>query len=229
MSSGSLYAAKVTQAAGVSDAAEASFAVSWIKLGTGNEDAIEAAIRSFDGTFAEAKHITQAQIDAFAAGNNPFSDDRIAFLESRKVAAAKGATAEWNKMEGININFDLASAWWNNGAANGDQAYMYLAMSDVTGGMSDGTGDIKVTANRCGVVYRMKLVKNASGLVDITKIVPAVAGGPYDSNASPNRCSVANISNPDNIVILKDGRVLIGEDTGNHENNMIWLFNDPAL
>lgn len=37
------------------------------------------------------------------------------------------------------------------------------------------------------------------------------------------------ISEPDNIVVMDDGRVIIGEDTGNrgHENNMIWVF-DPG-
>jgi len=37
------------------------------------------------------------------------------------------------------------------------------------------------------------------------------------------------ISEPDNLVVLEDGRVVIGEDTGNrgHENNMIWVF-DPG-
>jgi secreted PhoX family phosphatase len=35
------------------------------------------------------------------------------------------------------------------------------------------------------------------------------------------------ISEPDNIVVMDDGRVVIGEDTGNmgHENNMIWIYN----
>ncbi|WP_435095089.1 alkaline phosphatase PhoX [Halorubrum sp. N11] len=37
------------------------------------------------------------------------------------------------------------------------------------------------------------------------------------------------IAEPDNIVVMDDGRVVIGEDTGNrgHENNMIWVF-DPG-
>jgi len=26
------------------------------------------------------------------------------------------------------------------------------------------------------------------------------------------------------VVILNDGRVLIGEDTGNHENNAMWIW-----
>jgi secreted PhoX family phosphatase len=242
MSSGSLYAAAITQAAGVTTASEAAFAVEWIEIATGTEAAIEAAIRDFDGTLADANLITDAEIQAYAeskagsdldgdgtVGTNPFADDRAGFFEARKVAAAMGATAEWNKMEGININYGLASAWWNAGAADGPQAYMYLAMSDVTGGMSDDEGDIQVEANRCGVVYRMKLVENSDGLVDIQSIQPAIAGGPYFSDRSVNECNVNNISNPDNLVVLDDGRVLIGEDTGNHENNVIWLFDDPAI
>ena len=60
-------------------------------------------------------------------------------------------------------------------------------------------------------------------------LVPAIVGGPYYGDRSVNECSVNNISNPDNLVILDDGRVLIGEDTGNHENNVVWLFDDPAI
>ena len=39
-----------------------------------------------------------------------------------------------------------------------------------------------------------------------------------------NQCSIDNISNPDNLLVLDDGRVVIGEDTSKHENNMIWIF-----
>jgi len=244
LSAGKLYAAKVTQSAGVSDPAEAAFAVEWVLIATGTEAVIEAAIASFDGTVGEAKQITAQQINDYAEAklnqdldtsgtiaSNPFADDRIGFLESRKAAAALGATAEFNKMEGVNINRGLADAWWSNGAANGAQAYMYMAMSDTTNAMSDGAGAIQLdgTNGKCGAVYRMKLVKNSAGLVDVTTLAPAVVGGPYYGSRSDNRCNTNNISNPDNLIILDDGRVLIGEDTGNHENNIIWLFEDPAL
>ncbi len=243
LSSGKLYAAKATQAAGVMDPAEAAFAVEWIEIASGNEAAIEAAIASFDGTFADAKYITQEQIDAYAeyksntdldssgsVAANPYADERVGFLESRKVAAAMGATAEFRKMEGVVINRELSDNWWNNGAADGAQAYMYLAMSSFDATMSDGEGDIQLdgTDGKCGVVYRMKLVEK-NGLVDINTMTPAVVGGPYDGSRSTNRCNINNISNPDNLAVLSDGRVLIGEDTGNHENNVIWLFEDPAL
>lgn len=227
MSSGTLYAAKVTQNTAVgSKASETTFDVSWVKLGAGIESTIEAAIRDFDGVFAEAKHITQEQIDAYAAGNNPFADDRIAFFESRKVAAAMGATAEFRKMEGVITNPTRANDWWNNSSADGAQAYMYLAMSSFDKTMSDDDGDIQLdsTDGKCGVVYKMALGKNDEGLVDITDMKPIVVGGPYDSNAPVNQCAYDNISNPDNLAVLNDGRLLIGEDTGSHQNNMIWLY-----
>jgi hypothetical protein len=236
MSAGTLYAAKVSQSGPgasetSSDPAETSFAVEWVELGNASEATIEAAIRQYDGTLSEAKHITDAQIEQYALGSNPFGDDRIAFLESRKAAAAMGATAEFRKMEGININQGLANSWWNNGGADGNQTYMYLAMSSYDATMADDSGDIQLdgTHGKCGLVYRMKLVRNAGGLVDVSTMQPAIVGGPYDVSNTGNACSTDNISNPDNLVILDDGRVLIGEDTGHHTNNVVWLFDDPAI
>jgi hypothetical protein len=244
LSAGTLYAAKITQAAGVKDPAEAVLAIEWIELAHGVEADIETAIASYDGTFAEAKYITDEQINDWAeaklgqdldasgsVASNPFSDDRPAFLESRKAAVALGATGEFKKMEGVNINYGLADTWWNSAAADGAQAYMYMAMSQFTSGMSDDEGDIQLdgTHGACGLVYRMKLIKNAAGEIDVASMVPAVVGGPYNADNSPNKCSVNSISNPDNLVILDDGRLLIGEDTSNHQNNVIWLFDDPAI
>lgn len=247
MSAGTLYAAKVTQAADVKDPAAAAFAIEWIELAHGNETDIESWIAGYDtATVAAPDYITDQQVNDWAeaklnqdldgsgtVATSPFAvgDDRPAFLESRKAAAALGATDEFRKMEGVNINYGLASSWWNGGVANGAQAYMYLAMSSFDQGMSDDAGDIQLdgTNGKCGVVYRMKLEKNVAGEVDVSTMVPAIVGGPYYADNAVNECSVNSISNPDNLVILDDGRVLIGEDTGNHENNMIWLYEDPAI
>ena len=60
-------------------------------------------------------------------------------------------------------------------------------------------------------------------------MTPVVAGGPYDKNAETNACALDAVSNPDNIVVRNDGSVLIGEDTGNHENNAMWLWKSAAM
>ncbi|MEW8585531.1 MAG: alkaline phosphatase PhoX, partial [Candidatus Thiodiazotropha sp.] len=144
MTAGTLYAAQITQASGVNDPAEAALGIEWIELGSMGEADIEAAIASFDGSFADGNYITDEQVCDWAESKtgtdlscdedatvdaNPFSDDRVAYLESRKAAVALGATGEFRKMEGVNINYNLASTWWNGGAADGEQAYMYMAMS----------------------------------------------------------------------------------------------------
>lgn len=232
MSSGTLYAAKVTQMGG-KDPHAAKFGIQWIDIGSGKESDIEAAIRTFDGTYGEKKQIIEEQITAYAhakmgkeGATNPFADDRVAFFESRKAAKALGATAEFRKMEGVNINYNAAKAALNAG----QDAYAYLAMSSFDKTMSDGEGDIDLdgTNGKCGVVYRMKLLKNSAGLVDVDTMEPVVVGGPYNGDDAENKCSTAGISNPDNLLVLADGRVLIGEDTGNHKNNMIWVYNPNA-
>ncbi|MBD3618630.1 MAG: DUF839 domain-containing protein [Chromatiales bacterium] len=237
LSAGTLYAAQVTQDAGVTDPAEAGFDITWIELAHGDAATIETWITEYDGVtvagYADggSSYISDADVCAWAedkagvdlacdATGGVATDDRAAFLESRKAAAALGATAEFNKMEGVNINYA--------GAADGSIPYMYMAMSDVSGGMSDGAGDIAVDANRCGVVYRMEFVDAAGGDYDVTRMEPAVAGGPYDAALTVNQCSVDNISNPDNLLVMNDGRVMIGEDTSRHENNMLWVWNPAA-
>ncbi len=217
LSAGTLYAAQVTQDIGVTDPALAGFDITWIELARGDEAIIAGWIADYDAvTVADyvsgaTSYITDEEVVTWAAGSA--ADDRVAFLEARKAAAAKGATAEFNKMEGVNINYARA--------ADGTVPYMVMAMSDISGGMSDTVGDIQLSANRCGVVYRMMLDTTTW---DTTRMEPLVAGGPYDAAASVNQCATDNIANPDNVLILNDGRVVIGEDSSKHENNMIWIY-----
>ncbi len=246
LSAGRLYAARLTQDADVHDPKAAGFDVEWIEIAASDDETeIERAIADFDGSFAEKKYISDAQVQAYAeykAGAdldgdgavqaNPYPDERVGFLESRKVASAMGATDEFNKMEGVHAHYETVKRWWNDGAPARNDAppYLYMAIANFGKGMSDGRGDIQLddADAPCGLVYRMALVKNAAGLVDITRMTPALVGGPYHGGLRRNTCDAGNLAGPDNLVVLADGRVLIGEDTKHHENNMMWLFDDPA-
>jgi secreted PhoX family phosphatase len=266
LSSGTLYAAKATQiGSNNGDPAKVGFGLEWIELGHASESEIESWIAEYDditqADYAEGEtsYITEAEVDAWAAGNA--SDDRVAFLETRQAAKANGATIEFRKMEGINIR---------RGAEPGD--YMYVAMSNTNETMGDDEGDIQIDGNEWGAVYRMGLESD----YNVSEMEPIVTGGPeanicggcpYDANPNANdkACQTCafnptkddeetgklkgtmnlaksmamsgqtsldpenTISEPDNIVVMDDGRVLIGEDTGNrgHENNMLWIF-DPG-
>lgn len=222
LDSGTLYAAQVDQDES-RDSSITGFDVNWVELASSSNAEIEGWIDDYDGittadfTAGQNAYISDEEINDWAESrlnvdlNNDgtigvAADDRVAFLESRKAAAALGASDEWNKMEGVAFNPNAPE-------------YLYLAMSDVRSDMSDGKGDIDVTQNRCGIVYQMSM---GDGW-DINRIDPIHSGGPY-SASDTNQCDINNLAGPDNIVVLDDGRVLIGEDTGKHQNNMLWLW-----
>lgn len=216
MSAGTLYAAKVTQDA-TTDSAKAGFNITWIELAHASNSEIEAWVNEYDDidetdfVAGSTSYISDAEVTTWASG--AASDDRVAFLETLRAAKAKGATVEFNKMEGININFA--------GAASGAVPFMYVGMAEVRGSMADTEGDIQVTENRCGIVYRIGLTST----YDVIRMDPVVVGGAYDGASTGSRCDVEGIAQPDNIIVLDDGRVLIGEDTSNHKNNMLWIYN----
>lgn len=210
LSAGTLYAAKMTQDEG-NDAAEVGFDIEWIELAKSDDATIEGWIRDYDGS---TDYISDQEIADWASGTG--KDDRVAFVESRRAAAAKGATAEFRKMEGIMINHDAA--------ADGSVPVMYMAMSEIGKTMADDEGDVRLAENPCGVVYQVPLEAD----FDVKRMEPAVAGFGYNDSAEANQCDTGGIASPDNLLILKDGRVLIGEDTGFHENNMLWVWDPKA-
>ena len=224
LSAGTLYAAKVTQDES-SNSATTGFDVEWLEMASSSNSEIEDWVNQYDGitvsdyTNGQNSYITESEINNWAEWHlnddldgdgviETVSDNRVAFLESRKAASAIGASDEWNKMEGVIFNPNAPE-------------YIYLAMSDIGYDMSDGLGDIDVSENHCGIVYSMPVESNW----DINRIEPAIIGGTYSSGSSQNQCDVNNLAGPDNLAVLDDGRVLIGEDTNKHQNNMVWLWN----
>lgn len=148
-------------------------------------------------------------------------DDRVAFLESRKAARAKGATAEWRKFEGININTTRAQQLVED-ADPATTAYVYFAIADIDRGMIDGEGDIRLSARvkDCGGVYRMALEDD----YDVSRIEPVLMGAAERNVEGIEECDANGLSQPDNVVVMEDGRILIGED-GGQANNTLWMYN----
>ena len=141
LSSGTLYAAKLHQDA-TDDPAKAGFDVEWIELAHGEESEIESWIAEYDGQAesADADYITDDEVRDWA--NGEADDDRVAFLEPRKAAAAKGATNEWQKLEGLATKPNPKP---------GDA--LYVACSNIHGTMADYDGDIQLEENAQGAVY----------------------------------------------------------------------------
>jgi PGF-CTERM protein len=226
LSAGTLYAAKVTQD-NTRDSAVTGFDVEWMEMASSSNAEIQAWIDEYDGittddfVSGQNSYISDEEINDWAEWRlnkdlngdgtvGTASDDRVAFLESRKAAAALGGTDEWSKMEGVAFNANAPDS-------------LYLAMSRIESAMTDGQDDIDVSLNSCGVVYRMSF---GNGW-DVTRIDPVISGGPYISSAQ-YECDVNNLAGPDNLLVLDDGRLLIGEDTNKHESNMVWLWGEKS-
>jgi len=155
-------------------------------------------------------------------------DDRAAFLESRQAARQIGATAEWRKLEGIAINHKRVEE-----AVEGTDlipnetvtaAYLYMGNADTDKTMVDGEGDIQLSdrVKDCGAIYRAQILADYS----IDRIEPVITGSTYRSTLSgADKCDVNGLTNPDNVIVLNNGNILIGEDAGgNRDNDTLWMY-----
>lgn len=248
LSAGTLYAAKWNQ---TSDEGAGAADWSWVKLGSATDAELKAMVDSmmtFDMIFDTADVNEDGTCpEGFTSINTTWGQECLAvkegmetaaaFLESRRYAALMGATTEFRKMEGLTYDIDLNR--------------VYVAMSEVRKGMEDGSSsdtggnnDIRLASNSCGAVYAMDIeagMKDADGmeigsaytLKNIYSIVEGAAAE-YDENGAfaSNGCDLNGIANPDNVTYLTGSDTLIiGEDTGKHQNDMIWAFdtNTSAL
>lgn len=132
----------------------------------------------------------------------PSQSEVAPFLNTAQVAKALGGSMEWRKMEGV--AFDPA------------RRVLYVAVSVIGKGMSDGKGDIQMADNECGGIFAAQLDAG----MNATKIMPVLVGKPLAKGV----CDENAISEPDNLFLDRSGRLWIGEDTGNHANNMLWLY-----
>lgn len=251
LSSGTLYAAKLTQTSADNGGA---FTLSWINLGSANNseikvyvdggitfaDLFDAAVPSKDssGAYSCASGYSGVSHGHAATVGNTYNEclklktsnskgmgaaaieKAASRLETRRYAAMKGATTELNKEEGVTFNPEARK--------------LYIAMADVTLGMktnSSGTkssneaftsDDIRLTENRCGVVYELDVDANYQATTMRGLVV-----GKAVSGDKANTCDVAGISSPDNVTYLAGyNTLLIGEDTGSgHQNDLIWSYN----
>lgn len=232
LSSGSLYGAKMAQD-DTSDPNKAGFNVTWVLLGHSNNAQIAGWIAEYDDvTIAdykegESSYISDTDINNWAEGKTgkdlngdgtvgSYKDDRPAFLESRRAAAVLGATNEWDKLEGITsygntVYVGASSLSWTMDKSWGDPNWT-TGKRDETDG-----GDIALDKEDCGGVYKATTGDD----YNITRLEPYVIGKTTDDG----KCDVNNIANPDNILALADGILLIGEDAGKkkHPLDMLWM------
>lgn len=247
LSSGRLYGAKVHQTSpdglGVGE-----FDLQWIDLGHSSDAQLAPALAhgtAFSDLFETADptgDTCPAGFTSINAGHEapyhqclklgPRKERLASRLETRRLAAMKGVTTEWRKMEGITYDPDTG--------------LLYLAMSEVKNGMTDGDptydaggpNDIRVEANDCGAVYAMtteRRVRDSYGhrinsryvATNMKPEVVGIPGGDLPGSDPDNSCALDGIANPDNLSFLPGyATLVIGEDTGSgHQNDAVWSYN----
>lgn len=220
--------------------------VNWIDLGHATDVQIKAAITAgtkfadlfetaeFNRSATNRSEFCPPEFTPINAGSGPeclklIGDPILASrLETRRYAAMRGAATEWTKMEGV--TFDPV------------RNEIYMAISDVKKGMEDnqkhghdddsydigGFNQIRAKWNPCGCVYRMSLDEGNF----LTHIRPLICGnyqsfntGAARTGSNANSCDIHSIANPDNIAFMTGhDKLFIGEDTGRHENNAVWVY-----
>ncbi len=250
LSAGTLYAAKWIQE---SAANGGSATIDWIAMGHATNSEIETMLDAnieFTDIFNYAAMDLDGTCTTAGAGFVPVNtsggqeclqlitgqEKAASRFEKRRYAAYLGATTEFSKEEGITYN--------------ADDKKLYMAISDVRYGMEDnmkkgvantaydlgGNNDIRLAYNKCGTIYALDVQlgkrDTSGGVIGSEYVVGNMYGevsgeaATYTGDLAFNQCSVNGISYPDNVSYLdKYGILLIGEDTGYHENDMIWAYN----
>ncbi|TGK09643.1 DUF839 domain-containing protein [Leptospira selangorensis] len=255
LSAGTLYAAKWTQKSATNGG---SADITWINLGHSTTTEISAAINAgitfidmfeadsaFDGSTpgsctvasgykyieveGSGKECLKLKTGNYSTGAS--IEILASRLETRRYAALKGASIEFNKEEGITYNTDASK--------------LYVAMSSLKAGMIDVAGDIQLPSNPCGGVYSLDLgggKKDTLGNnINSSYVAFTMAGEvmgelasvsdfgylAYGSDLS-NTCKAGSIANPDNVAFMENSNILIiGEDTntGEHQNDATFAYN----
>jgi len=238
LSSGTLYSGKWHQVS-ADNAGKAT--LSWIKLGHGTDAEIsklietekltstKSSIWEFSATAKEGYKTIRAGLKKGEehVKLKPGKEKSAAFLDTRRYAAYKGGTVEFNKMEGV--------------AYNARDGKVYIAMSYMKVGMMaepDGPADdIRLPKLNAGATYELNLtrgVKDSDGnaipsnlVATAMEAIPELVGrdlkkmDSLGNKADPNR-----VANPDNLFFSQKMHTLfIGEDSGLHANNFVWAFN----
>jgi secreted PhoX family phosphatase len=138
-----------------------------------------------------------------------------------------GATAEFNKFEGVTVNAKDKKVYF---------AMSYIEKSMLTNA-ADPVDDIHISQVSAGAVYEMSLsekISDTQGNLINSSYVGATLSVPSEllgvDLASPdaigNTADANRIANPDNLKFSEKMRTLfIGEDSGMHVNNFLWAFN----
>jgi len=228
LSAGTLYAGKWKQVLAPDGGAAK---LTWVRLGHATDAEIIklAATLQFNDIYetSPGPKFGFQQISTLVGTEwlirKPAMEQGAAFLETRREAAMRGATTEFQKMEGV--------------AVDAKKKRLYVALSVIGGGMSgDGVppDHIKVSPRGSGAVYGCHLLAGqkdsdgkaiASDWVAIDMQALLLGQDLKKPDAAGNTADPELVANPDNLAFATGLRTLfVGEDSSMHVNNSVWAW-----
>jgi len=189
------------------------------------EEDLEAAIEEADKEVianGNQNYITDQEIVDWATQYEERGPDnvdeelrRVPFLETNAAAKEIGASADFNKAEGVDSIDD---------AQPGD--FVYMGMSEFNDSLADDKGDIQLDRVDGGLVYRGELGPN----YDISRLEPAIVGPDSTDSSAVSDDALLNI---DNVKVMDDGRVLCCEDADqlgrSYPNDCLYVYQPNVI
>ena len=210
--------------------------VTWVPLGHATQDQIDAAIASRP---AFSDLLRRAEVNGPGGcpsglrpihtawgpeciGVQPNQETIASRLETRRVAALRGATTELKKAEGL--------------AVDAVRQRVLLSITSITAGMEAahpkwdraGPDHIRLTPNRCGGVLSFEVAagqRDDSGAPIDSAWAANTVGWLLQGKPAQTGCDLDQIAGPDNINVWPEADLLfIAEDTREHPNANVWAY-----
>ncbi|KAK9812078.1 hypothetical protein WJX73_003548 [Symbiochloris irregularis] len=239
LSCGTLYGAAFTQ---LSSEDGGNFTIEWLDMGEACDEEMRAYAENstfldifswvpYDNTSSPSCPAGFTAINAGAPNGaeclrlQPGMEVVASRLETRRYLAYIGGTTEFTKWEGLTF-----------APSHGEFGKIYTSMSRIENSMEDfgkqgknsshydegGRNSIRLPWNRCGCVYQLDIDESYMA----TTMYPLICGNNRTNTDANNKCDINSISAPDNIAMLQGhNELIIGEDTSDHQNDAVWLYN----
>jgi len=227
--------------------------IEWVELGHADNATIRGIIDggvTFDAIFDENVEgctvIQNRDASKECLKVKDGMEQAAAFLETSRYAGIMGATTEWEKMEGITLDPEsdtmyLAMSRVRNAMTDGGEKQMEPTVWNGVDDLAElkPANQMSVPYNYCGTVYALDLdedhvawsIRGEVSGIPRTYGRGALVDNPYGGSKgqgpyASNNCDLDGISEPDNVTFMPGyATLIIGEDTGQHQNDMIWAYN----
>ncbi|CAE8673023.1 unnamed protein product [Polarella glacialis] len=236
LSAGTVYCAKFAQtSAAGSEASEFASIVTWVKMAELTDAEVKAQVKVLkfqdilDTADPDVNKTCPSGFASVNAGGNGLECLKLktgqekwaAAFEKRRYAGMLGCTEEFRKWEGFTFDPKRMTAYTAISEAScgkEDNMKKGKATAQYDAGTSN---DIKVKFNTCGCVMKLSMGTDYS----ITGMSALICGTMGSYNGGTDTCDPAGIASPDNVAWIPDfNQLVIGEDTSQHQNDLLWIY-----